>query len=214
LKNNLKLNKMGTRNLTMVISNEETKISQYGQWDGYPEGNGITILNFLEQVDLEKFKEKLNKVRFMNDQDDKKLEDFLARIGAKDGWMNSGQSDLFKKEYPYLSRDVGSDILELIYKSDDGGEILLRDSTEFAGDGLFCEWAYVIDLDKNSFEVYKGFNKEPLSDDERFNFLQNEEGYTPVKFVTSFSLTELPGGENFIEIINDIVGVEEEEEED
>lgn len=27
---------MGTRNLTMLISDGETKVAQYGQWDGYP----------------------------------------------------------------------------------------------------------------------------------------------------------------------------------
>jgi len=38
---------MGTRNLTMVISDGKTKIAQYGQWDGYPSGQGADILAFL-----------------------------------------------------------------------------------------------------------------------------------------------------------------------
>lgn len=48
----------------------------------------------------------------------------------------------------------------------------LVNSEEFAADSLFCEWAYVIDLDKNTFEVYQGFNKKPIDKTERF-FLPN-----------------------------------------
>jgi hypothetical protein len=31
---------MGTRNLTIVIADKKIKVAQYGQWDGYIEGNG------------------------------------------------------------------------------------------------------------------------------------------------------------------------------
>jgi len=55
---------MGTRNLTMVISGGETKIAQYGQWDGYPRGQGKTCLEFLKANNLDKFKEKLKLLRW------------------------------------------------------------------------------------------------------------------------------------------------------
>src|SRR4051812_8314171 len=38
---------MGTRHLTRVIVNGQCVISQYGQWDGYPTGQGHTIAKFL-----------------------------------------------------------------------------------------------------------------------------------------------------------------------
>lgn len=38
---------MGTRNLTAVYLDGQYKVAQYGQWDGYPEGQGITVLTFL-----------------------------------------------------------------------------------------------------------------------------------------------------------------------
>lgn len=35
------------------------------------------------------------------------------------------------------------------------------DSQEFLADSLFCEWAYIMNLDDQQFEVYRGFNKNP-----------------------------------------------------
>lgn len=37
---------MGTRNTLKVYLNDELKISQYGQWDGYPSGQGRDLLYF------------------------------------------------------------------------------------------------------------------------------------------------------------------------
>jgi len=189
---------MGTRNLTMVIENAEPKIAQYGQWDGYPSGQGITILNFLRSTDLSKFVEQLKKVKFIDKEKEKEITEFMKSIGSMDGWMNSEQSSLYKREYPYLSRDHGGDILELIMNSED--EIIwLNDSREFVKDSLFCEWCYVIDLDKKTLEVYEGFNESPIDETERFYSKEpNEGGYYPVKLIKIFSLESLPTKEEFL----------------
>lgn len=34
---------MGTRHLIKVKYKGEIKVSQYGQWDGYPDGQGLDI---------------------------------------------------------------------------------------------------------------------------------------------------------------------------
>lgn len=35
-----------------------------------------------------------------------------------------------------------------------------KNYTEFLKDSLFCEWAYIINLDTNCLEIYRGFNKD------------------------------------------------------
>lgn len=96
----------------------------------------------------------------------------------------------------------------------------LENRLSFAADSLFCEWGYVIDLDKNTFEIYQGFNEDPLSDNERFYFLEEEskkewrEGYTqyhPIKFVIAYNLDDLPEEKDFLDEISEICGFDDEE---
>lgn len=49
---------MGTRNLTIVHSNGEYKVAQYGQQDGYPEGLGAQQLN-MTNTEMDTIKEDI-----------------------------------------------------------------------------------------------------------------------------------------------------------
>jgi hypothetical protein len=191
---------MGTRNLTMVIQNEKPVISQYGQWDGYPSGNGVKILVFLRSTSIDKFKEKLKNVRFTTDKDVDEIQNYLKSIGSINGWVNMEQSAKFDKKYPYLSRDIGCGILDLVYNSK--SEMLISDHTGFAADSLFSEYAYVIDLDKEVFEIYTGFNKKPLGKTQRFKYLEkdmkSDDEYYPIRMVKKYKLSELPTKEQFL----------------
>ena len=83
-------------------------------------------------------------------------------------------------------------------------DILLKNAISFAADSLFCEFAYVIDFDKSTFEVFRGFNKDVLGSEERFSGLDLSEDaneYKQVKFIKSFSLNNLPTKEEFFERI-------------
>lgn len=177
---------MGTRHLIMVVREQKPVIAQYGQWDGYPSGQGYTVLEFLRKFNRPTFVEKLKNVRFVNKKD---------------------TATLYNKKYPYMSRDHGAEILEMVYNSD--GEVLLNDHSDFAGDSLFCEWAYVIDLDNNVLECYSGFNKEPLEEDQRFRNTEVEKDseWLPIKCLKKYSLDELPTNEQFVK------DLEKEEEE-
>lgn len=203
---------MGTRNLTMVISNGETKIAQYGQWDGYPEGQGATALEFLLASDMKVFKANLERCRFIENskRKQKEMENFLAKIGSANGWMNGEQAEKYHKKYPFLTRDNGAKILDMVYDDKTDKLIWLNNSEDFAADSLFCEWAYVIDLDKNTFEVYEGFNKTPLTKEDRFFNLKGENDYEPIKMIKSYDLNNLPKSVNeFVSDIKELVKVED-----
>lgn len=172
---------MGTRNLTMVVLNKETKVAQYGQWDGYPAGQGKTILEFLRSADMEKFRKAIEETRFATQDEIDKLNKDIEKTGN------------FPAEF---SRDAGGKILDMILSK---GVRLLVNKEGFAKDSLFCEWAYVVNLDDNILEVYKGFNKQSLKEGERFFPVDTPNAeYHPVRFVGSVSLTDLPSTEDFI----------------
>lgn len=106
------------------------------------------------------------------------------------------QSAVFQKKHPEWSRDTGAGILPLIMEMD---KLYLQNSIEFAGDGLFCEWAYVIDLDAEVFEVYSGFHKGPKPATGRFEKYDNPDSeYRPVNLVKMYSLENLPTLEQFL----------------
>jgi hypothetical protein len=190
---------MGTRNLTVLVSEGEIKIAQYGQWDGYPDYMGINILKFLREFDVEIMKKQVKNVIFVDENKQKEIDLYLKEIGSTNGYLNNEQSDLFNEKYKFLNRSMGSDILEMVYDEEYNKPMLLNNSITFSGDSLFCEWAYVIDLDKNLFEVYEGFNKNELNENDRFfkYTIENEE-YRPIKLKKEFPLNVLPSDEEFL----------------
>lgn len=50
---------------------------------------------------------------------------------------------------------------EYAFDPDNGFATQFEDYHTFLYDSLFCEWAYIINLDTKKLEIYKGFNKNP-----------------------------------------------------
>jgi hypothetical protein len=183
---------MGTRHLIAVYKDGKHRIAQYGQFDGYPSGQGKDILAFLHDN---------SKVHMLRDYRLKNCR-FLSQ--SEIDKINLEKNPL--EQRPQLSRNLGADILALAASVD---SLALVDSIDFAADSLFCEWAYVIDFDTNSFEIYKGFNTTPATG--RFaDMLTDSKEYYPVTLLKTYQLDALP---SFEEFITDCEPVDEEEEE-
>lgn len=191
---------MGTRNLTIVFMDGKYRVAQYGQWDGYPEGQGLTCLHFVrDQMNEKDFRDALSRIKYI---DGDKLRRMLMDYGMDDdGLILIKDADRFRLAFPEFSRDTGAEILTMI-QNDRITSNCLEDCLTFAADSLFCEWAYVVDFDKRTFEVYEGFNRTPLTEKDRFFFLrEHEDGdrYHGVKLAWAFDLDNLPTDEAFVE---------------
>lgn len=101
---------------------------------------------------------------------------------------------------------MGDEILERVVAKE--GRVFLKDSINFAGDSLFCEWAYVLDLDTATFEVFKGAREEPAIG--RFANAPMvdrpsipDTTYYPVSLVRTWSLDDLPSNRAFLNAFPD-----------
>ena len=196
---------MGTRSLTVVIHNNAVKFAQYGQFDGYPESLGVTLLKFFSNTsNSEALKSMLPKMRLWNENDQKQELEFLQSLNCENSWMNKEQQLQYQKRYPLRYLEVygklkEGKLLELLLQFNRLDEIVTTDSYEFAKDSLYCEWAYIIDFDKNAFEVYKGQNTTGIAPEDRFfSLYEKSNDYYPVKIILSFLLNDLPDEEEFI----------------
>ena len=189
---------MGTRGLTCVVKDGEYKVAQYGQWDHYPEGQGATILDFLKnKLNRAMFEAQLDKCAWTTEDDDTRILEELDL--PKDGWMDMEQADRFKAAYPQLSRDMGGDVLEFIQNTSDE-KILLGNQIEFAMDGLYCEWVYVVDLDNDVLEVYHGYREDDPPEGSRFVGRNDGEEYSAVHLLKKFDINNLPDEETFVKL--------------
>lgn len=123
---------MGTRHLQTVINKEgEVKLQQYGQWDGYPEGQGIDILKFLRNSNLEKYQSQVDKLKQITDEQ-------KNEINKDENW---------NKNYPYLSRDCGANIHKMI----EDGDVKFVNFMPVDEANKWCEGFFTIDFSKNIF---------------------------------------------------------------
>lgn len=204
---------MGTRGLTCVMKDGEYKVAQYGQWDHYPEGQGKTILNFLRTRNLDTFSKKLSSVRFLDEKNKDKdmLDSYIKNSPEWSSDPDNRTQDQKRWFEEFLTRDIGGKILENIFTSNEIF-IILRDEIDFTKDSLMCEFVYVIDLDKGTFEIYQGFNQCPLKSDERFYSRNpNEGGYYPVCLLKEYKITDLPTEEEFLKEMNKLLEDEDDE---
>lgn len=168
---------MGTRHLICVYDTAgELRVAQYGQWDGYPEGQGSTILNYLENTNGEA--PDFSEVSFAS-------QERIAEIEA---------ADIFPPEF---DRDLGALIFELIGTR----PLELINSFNFGADSLFCEFAYVVDYQKREFEIHRGFNTKFPNPEGRFSQLPVEGDYYPVRLIGKYSFDALPSVTDLVELV-------------
>ena len=124
---------MGTRGLYGVVVNGEVKAS-YNHFDSYPSGLGTEIVKFVQSIEnvSDVFEQAQNLTMVKDDEEAPSGTDWYSELRDIQG-------------------DLGAHLAH--------GHLI--DNKRFGEDSLFCEWGYLVNLDDETVEVYRGFQKEP-----------------------------------------------------
>jgi hypothetical protein len=141
---------MGTRGCFGVRIDGEDKVT-YNHFDSYPDCLGKAIVEQVGEADLAMWAEQARALKPVLEGDKPTPEEIEQLKGNADLGV-SGQS--FEDWYCLL-RNLQGDLRGILNTG------VFIDSHDFLSDSLFCEWAYIVNLDEGTLEVYRGFQQEP-----------------------------------------------------
>lgn len=193
------LNDVGTNNLTIVYSGGKPVVAQYGQYDGYPSGQGAIALSFARRLNSPArravFQAKLERTRFVTDTE---LDDMYRSVGVEGGWLTTEQAQECNRRWPFFDRRIGAKVLNMISEAavQPDSPLLLINSMPIIARS-WCEYAYVLDMDRETLEAYRGYtgythHTTPLNPEDRFYALGSAPGAYPPRIVGRWTLDALP----------------------
>ena len=142
---------MGTRNLTKVIKDENVVVAQYGQWDGYPSGQGLTGFFAVTKDDvMASLEANLSLVYYPSEDELTEMaKPFVVESKSGSMMMTYESGKGYGEKYPSLTRDTCTEILYVIANATEPVPLFL--DIEFEDDELFCEGVYEVNLDNKTY---------------------------------------------------------------
>jgi hypothetical protein len=173
---------MGTRGAYGFRLEGKDKVT-YNHYDSYPDELGTHTLSYAANIGIEKMKKIASKIVMVGSNTTPSpdlIERYKAVADTKVGKMK------YEDWYCLLRNTQGN-----LHHYQKGIEHMI-DSHEFLADSLFCEWAYIMNLDDQQFEVYRGFNKNSNAPGRYASSASSRSnGYVGVSFIASMPLDGL-----------------------
>lgn len=191
---------MGTRGLYGMRKNEIDKTS-YNHFDSYPTGLGRDILNFIKNHSIEEMNSFYDRIIMVNEQakpTEQEIKNCMDNNSVDLSVSNKSTDDWY-----CLLRELQGD-LDALYKCN---VAYMTNGSNFIKDSLFCEYAYIINLDTKCLEFYKGFQHNPQKGN-RYGEKPNEDSYYPCALVAEIPIVFIQATD-VNEIINKFMNEEE-----
>ena len=192
---------MGTRGLYGFRKNGEDKLT-YNHFDSYPDWLGKQVVEFCKNTSIEEMNTIFDRIVLV-DEDAKPTKEQIEKCFK---YYNGEVSTQSMDDWYCLLRNAQGELN--VYKC--GLEYMI-DNHEFIKNSLFCEYAYIINLDTNCLEFYLGFQKEPYPSN-RYG-TEEYRGYYPCKMVTYYPIEpEFMDNSSIEDYINDMNKLSSEED--
>lgn len=185
---------MGTRGSFGVHVDGKSKL-MYKHHDSYPSGLGLEMLKDLRTLLKDKGVDWIKEKAIALQQVDDEVEPTEAQIELLKPYTDLEVSTQSVQDWYCLLRNIQGDLPGILEVG------LMLNSNNFIADSLFCEWAYVVNLDENLFEVYKGFQSKPHSLGRYANLPVSKNNYCTYyacALVAEFPFDNLPTEEDFL----------------
>lgn len=181
---------MGTRGLYGFHKGGQDKLT-YNHWDSYPSGLGEQVVGFLLETPIEQLNTIFDEIIMVDGKTTPSPEEIEYYRQFADTGVSTGQLT----EWYVLLRQTQGDLN--FYKN---GLKHMIDNRDFIKDSLFCEWAYIINLDTEMLEIYEGFQKK--AHENRYTGAgHNRDGYWPCALAKEVPLSNL---ENWYEGLEEV----------
>lgn len=179
---------MSTRGLYGIRKNGVDKCT-YNHSDSYPSWLGRKVLEFCANNTIENLEKFFNKIELV-EENSKPTEEQIKKC-VESGYYNEVVSTKSVDDWYCLLRNLQGNFDEYqdLIDNDEAKTIFMTDCISFIKDSLFCEYAYIINLDDEVLEFYEGFQKEAQKGN-RYGETE-EDGYYPCKLVFTISLDEI-----------------------
>lgn len=129
--------------------NKQDKI-MYNHDDSYPHGLGNDVIYFIRSYSLEDIKKKASRIQMIDGQSSPTAK----QIKVCQPWTVSNVSKNDNPDWYSLLRGAQGNLSAYM-----NGLPYMTNSQNFLHNSLYCEYAYIINLDNNELEFYYGFNK-------------------------------------------------------
>ncbi len=138
---------MGTRGALGFIKDGKHKVT-YNHFDSYPSGLGNDILEFIKDNSLNTLKQLCDNITLV--KEDSTPTDLQIQHCKNCGTVDLHVGEQSETDWYCLLREAQGDLKKY-------GQVgFMVDMKNFLQDDLFCEYAYIINLDNATLEVFCG----------------------------------------------------------